>query len=540
MPQLADFASSLLDAGLLLALAVVVGGLPWGLAVLRPRAWPAGHPAFARAFGVTAAAAVALAACQVAALALKAVVLADYLGDGALARFATTLQFRAGAARAILAVVVAGTVVRIARRPDAPGRWIAFGAALACLLVAGAWLVHGAARLEGRVPAMILTVAHQAAAAVWVGGVVQLVALSRLRARDPRVDAIWPDVVARFSRVAVASVAALVLAGVPLAVRYVGSWNGLVGTGYGSLLVTKVVLMAAALGLAAANFRSGRHAPRDRGDGVRRLLPVLAEAETVLLVALVFSAAALSSQPPAVDTPAEQATAAEVLEVFAPKWPTLRTPSLEEKRRGGSDPLAVVGWERTPTAFSWSNYSHNVAGLVLLPMALLALVAQRPRARRARHWPLGFVALAVFIILRSSASDGIWPFGDTSLLADDAEGFQHRLAGVLALALGLLEWRARTAARPARASYLFPLLAAAGGILLLTHAHAAFDVKGNYLVQVTHVAMGTLAVLLACGRWLELRLEPPASAAAGTAASVAMLLVALVLLFYREANVAVP
>jgi hypothetical protein len=110
---------------------------------------------------------------------------------------------------------------------------------------------------------------------------------------------------------------------------------------------------------------------------------------------------------------------------------------------------------------------------------------------------------------------------------------------LLVLALGLLEWRARTAARPGGLAYCFPLLALAGSVLLLLHAHAAFEVKASYLVQVTHVAMGALGVLLACGRLLELQLGPPAGRVAGVGSSVAMLLIALVLLFYREANVVV-
>ena len=103
-----------------------------------------------------------------------------------------------------------------------------------------------------------------------------------------------------------------------------------------------------------------------------------------------------------------------------------------------------------------------------------------------RHWPLGFVALAGFVYLRAAANEGAWPFGATPLGASDAEGIQHRIAAVLVLGLGLLEWRAR--ARPdARGglAYVFPSLTAAGGILLLAHSHAAFQLKSSFLVQVT-------------------------------------------------------
>ena len=539
MPRLFEFAQGLLDGTLLVALAVAVGGIPWALVVLRARQRAADDPMVRQAARLVVGGALALAVCQVLELAIKISVLEDLLGTSALTRFAETVQFRAGALRAVLGAALAGAGLWVVRRPNAGTRWAVAAVLAAMLLVAGAWLVHGAARLEDRESLMALTALHQAAAAVWVGGLVQLAALTRLRRRDPRVDAAWPEVVGRFGRVALASLALLLVAGLPLAVRYVGSWNGLVGTGYGSLLGAKIALTLVVLGFGGFNYLAGRRAARGHPETVRERTPAFVQAETILLVALVFIATALSSQPPAIDTPGDQATLAEVVETFRPKWPTLTTPSLAEKRKHESDPLAVVGGERTATEYSWSNFSHNVAGLFLLPMSLVALAAHGARSRWARHWPLGFVGLAVFVFLRSAASEGSWPFGDVPLFEDDAEGFQHRIGAVLALALGLLEWRARTAERPGPSAYVFPVLAAAGGILLLIHAHAAFEVKSNYLIQVTHVAMGALAVLLACGRWLELRLPPPGARAAGTAASTAMLLIALVLLFYREANIVI-
>jgi len=539
MPRLADFAESLLDGTLLLLLAVVVASVPFGLVTLRGRRRVAEEPSLRRFIAVTVLAALGLGLCQATQLVLKLAVLAEYLGDNALERFVVTDQFRAAAARTLLAFATAAAAWWVGRRPVVSGRWMLLGALVAALLVAGAWLVHAAGRLEQREWLMALTVSHQVGAALWVGGVVHLGALAVLRRREPEVAAEWSGLVARFSPLALAGVALLLLPGVPLAVAYLGSWEGLIGSASGSLVLTKVALMAAALGLGGLNFLAGRRATRGDTTAVGQTTPVLVEAETMLLVGLLFVAAALSAQPPAVDTPSEHATLAEIVEVFRPKQPTLRSPTLAEKYANPSDPLAVVGGERSAVAYSWSNFSHNVAGLFLLPMSLLALVSQGAQRGLARHWPLGFVALAVFIFLRSSASDGTWPYGDTPIFADDAEGFQHRLAALLALGLGLFEWRARTARRPGRLALVFPILAASGGILLLTHAHAAFEIKSNYLIQITHVAMGALAVLLACGRWLELRLDPPAARLAGTAASIALLLIALILLFYREANVLV-
>ncbi|MCW5891416.1 MAG: CopD family protein [bacterium] len=535
MLALADFADGLLRGTVLVALAVLVGAVPWGLVVLRATRRAPDDPGARRAAGLVVGFAVVLAACQATLLGLKTVVLTSNVGPEAFGAFAHTLQFRGGAARLVLALAVIGIGLLLRAAPNDGRRWAALGLADLALLGAGAALVHAAGRLEHRGALMALTVLHQAAGIVWVGGLVQLVALGRLAQRDTRAAALWPDAVGRFARVAIAAVVLATLASLPLVWIYVGALGGLVGSGYGSLVVAKLALMGAALAFGARNFFAGRR--RDGADG--RRTPALVEAEALLLVTLVFTAAALASQPPSVDTPETQATPAELAEVFRPKWPTLTTPSIATKRAQTADPLAVVGNERTPTAYSWSNFSHNVAGVFLLVMSLLALLGTSRYARWARHWPLGLVALAVFVFLRASASDGTWPYGDVAPWSGDAEGLQHRIAALLALLLGLLEWRARAARDPGPLARLFPALAAFGGILLLTHAHVAFEGKSSYLVQVTHVVMGVLAVLLAAGRWLELRLPGRAGRIAGAASGVAMLLVALVLLFYREANVVV-
>ncbi len=535
MLALADFSDGLLRGTLLLALAVVVGAVPWGLVVLRAWRRPADDPATRRAAGLVVVAALALAVCQATLLGLKTVVLTAYVGPDAFAAFTQTLQFEGGITRVVLALVVAGIGAWLRAAPDAIARWVVLATADVLLLAGGAMLVHAAGRLEHRAPLMLLTVVHQAAGIVWVGGLMQLVALGRLARHDTRAAAMWPEAVTRFAKVAIAAVVLLVVASTPLVWTYVGTWGGLLGSGYGSLVLAKVGLMGVALALGARNFRAARRAGLD----VRGTVPALIEAEGLLLVTLLFTAAALASQPPAVDTPETHATPAELVEVFRPKWPTLSTPSVARKREQTADPLAVVGNERTPTAYSWSNFSHNVAGVFLLAMSIVALIGQGGRAQWARHWPLGLVGLALFVFLRASASDGTWPYGDVAPWSGDAEGLQHRIAALLALGLGLLEWRARAGRHPGRLARLFPALAAAGGILLLTHAHVAFEGKSSYLVQVTHVAMGVFAVLLAAGRWLELRLPGPAGRLAGTASGVAMLLVALVLLFYREANIVV-
>src|SRR5262249_19666486 len=177
-------------------------------------------------------------------------------------------------------------------------------------------------------------------------------------------------------------------------------------------------------------LRRARHpAPAPRPASPRRG-PFLLEAETIIVVVLLFAAASLSSQPPARDTTDERASIAEVARVFEPKWPALHTPSVQMMQQSSADPYAAVGAERAYEDYSWSNCSHNVAGLGLLAMSLLALAAARPRWRWARHWPLGVALLGVFVFLRSLAVDAVWPFGSGGFWAttlDSAEDLQHSL-----------------------------------------------------------------------------------------------------------------
>ena len=535
---LSDFLTGLLRGIGLTGLALAAGGVIWGLGVLRaPGRGDVPPHTTGRCLSLIGVGAVGLALAQAAVLLLEIYVLSVTLGRSSLAELLGTSHFTAGIARVLLALALAATVVRLRASPRSIAGWAVAGALAGLIATSGAWVTHAAGRLEDRGALMMLTVAHQLGAAVWVGGLVQLGALWRLTRRDARVAAVWPGLVRRFSSLAAGAVALLVLSAIPLTWTYTGSWRSLVGTGYGSLVVTKGALMVAVLALALVNHRTARAGDLSTVSAAPGgLLTRLAEAEAIVLVILLFAAASLSAQPPAVDQPAaDTATIAEVVEVFRPKVPALRAPSLEAMRQSRAE--IAAGGERTREAYLWSNFTHNVSGLILLATSLFALAALARGTGWDRHWPLGLVALAAFVYLRVAANEGAWPFGPAALWDVDAEGIQHRMAAGLVLALGLIEWRAR--ARGPRGSallYLLPVLAAAGGVLLLAHSHAAFQSKSSFLVQVTHSTMGALAAVLAATRWLELRLAPPAGRWAGIVASLAMLGIALVLVFYREAN----
>lgn len=124
---------------------------------------------------------------------------------------------------------------------------LAVGGVLAVgLAVTWAAAEHASAGIQ--VPlAMTSSVLHLLAMAVWLGGLAAL--LTTLH----RSEALLPAAsVARFSRLAFASVAVLVLTGVYQSWRGLGSWDAVFDTSYGRILVAKVC--AVVLLLAAAGF----------------------------------------------------------------------------------------------------------------------------------------------------------------------------------------------------------------------------------------------------------------------------------------------
>jgi putative copper resistance protein D len=81
---------------------------------------------------------------------------------------------------------------------------------------------------------------------------------------------------------------------------------------------------------------------------------------------------------------------------------------------------------------------------------------------------------------------------------------------------------------------VFPLLCAGGGALLLTHSHAMLNLKSEFLAEVSHMPLGILGVIVGWSRWLELRLPPPANQIPGRVWVASMVLIGILLVFYRE------
>lgn len=407
---------------------------------------------------------------------------------------------------------------------------------LMCSAVA---LSHAVSRMDHRALLASFTWLHHLGTAAWIGAMPYLLATLK-RTEDV---AAAQQIVRRFSRMAMVSVAVLLGAGIGMAWFYLGSFSGLYGTSYGVMVMVKAYLLLLILLLGAVNW----YAVREMKRAPERLLMRLrrfAEVEVALGFTAVLAAAALTSQSPAVDIMYGRPTLHEIEarirweapRLKSPPFAALAPPTSIDQAVKDAQYQAVVNSDANDNA--WSEYNHHWAGVVVLIAGVLALLSRFSRMRWARFWPLSFAGLAAFIVLRADPEN--WPMGPrpfwASFFATDV--MEHRAAAALILIFAAFECAVQAGRlRAAWARYAFPLMCAVGSVLLLTHSHALGDDKQEVLVLMNHAALALFGVTAGWARWLELRLPPEEGGErriAGYVWPAALMAVGMVLLDYRE------
>jgi copper resistance protein D len=421
----------------------------------------------------------------------------------------------------------------------------------ACVATAGivassVALSHAASRMEDRPLLLLLTAAHHLGSAAWIGGLASLLVAIRHSEDAKKIH----TMAQRFSTTAIVSVVLLVVAGVGMAWFYVGSWSGVYGTSYGLMIMGKAYLLLLMLALGASNFWLVRRTRSDAAPVLVRLRR-FGEVEIGLGFTVLLAAASLTSQPPAVDLTAQDVLSGhDIVERMSWKMPRLHSPKISDLPKRVSlkehleDASFSGGNENDLMNQRWSEYNHQWAGLIVLSAGLLAFVSRIPGQRWARYWPLLFIGLAVFLILR--ADPETWPLGPRSFWASFAESdvLEHRLFAVLITAFAVFEWAIETGRLKSQAAALvFPGLCALGGALLLTHSHGTGDLTGELYAELTHTPIALLGATAGWGRWLELRApteeespdgKSPLVRVASWIWPVCLVLVGLILLDYRE------
>jgi putative copper resistance protein D len=485
------------------------------------------------------------------AIALAAMQLSYVLANSLILRQSADMSLRevAGAnfvLAGLLGIAAAFTVV-VLTLPTRSAGYTELLLPAAAIIASSVMTSHAMARLDYRVPLVAFTALHQAATATWLGGLPYLLIAIR-RAPTPEFAR---QISARFSQLALVSVAVLASAGLVLGFAYVGSFKAVYGTSYGAMVATKVLLFGLLLFLGALNFQLVRNGP---ASSILASLKRFGEAEIGIGITVILTAASLTSLPPAADLANDRVSGPEIIARMFPRPPRFASPSIQElpedvyaaqKKAFEVGSLSTESYvpgqtgtrPNTPAEKAWSEYNHHWAGIIVLSMGLLALLAQAGRISWARNWPLAFFGLSAFLFLRSDPET--WPLGPVSFWATlaDPEVLLHRFFAVLVIALAIFEWRVQTGrVTSGRARLAFPVLIAVSGALLLTHSHSLGNLKEEVLAELSHIPLAILAVTAGWSRWLELRL-PAENQARGVMARVWPLCIALigvVLLNYRE------
>jgi copper resistance protein D len=181
MQGLANFIDDFLGGLILISFAMVIGGIVWSGFVLK--CWggeKTDSRLTRRSAKIIRYSAIGLLVMQGLKLLIKGLVLFGVLGELPILDYISTVQFKAGFIRLILAIVVVHQSSALIENPSCHKTWLRLTVVAIPLVLAGAWLVHAVGRFDDRFILMGLTVLHQLAAAVWFGGVAQLVSLWQL------------------------------------------------------------------------------------------------------------------------------------------------------------------------------------------------------------------------------------------------------------------------------------------------------------------------------------------------------------------------
>lgn len=190
-----------------------------------------------------------------------------------------------------------------------------------------------------------------------------------------------------------------------------------------------------------------------------------------------------------------------------------------------------------------SEFNHHLAGFFVAVAGIFmlfqfGLITRWPKIRFV--WPATFLMSGVFVLIWSDTE--LWPFGHRQwleALRNNPEVLQHKTFAVLLLALGVVEWqRARGALKAVWSSWVFPVLAMAGSIVLIFHHHEGGMVGEHHMETMARIQSEHLSYT-ACGLGIGLskglsELTPRFRRIFGKIWPALMIVLGVLLMFYRE------
>lgn len=177
----------------------------------------------------------------------------------------------------------------------------------------------------------------------------------------------------------------------------------------------------------------------------------------------------------------------------------------EQTHHHGSGP--ATEWEGSARGIAYSEFNHHLAGVFLLLIGL-------SEVRQALGWPAlawtrfllpcALTVGGVFLLIWSDHDS--WPIGSLTFaqtfFGDDPEIVQHKTYGILACAVGTIEFLRRLGwFAHAAWTVPLPLFAIVGGLMLFSHSHG--DHPGAYKIALHHAIMGTMAITAGSSKLLS-------------------------------------
>ena len=173
--------------------------------------------------------------------------------------------------------------------------------------------------------------------------------------------------------------------------------------------------------------------------------------------------------------------------------------------------IASDQWEGSPQGVAYSEFNHALAGVGVTLVGLAEFhSAMGWTALVWVQWlvPVALIGSGIFLLIWSDHA--AWPIGSWTLIdtffGNDPEVLQHKIFGILALVVGIVEWLGR--AEKVRQRFwqaLLPSFALLGSFMLFSHMHGQHP--AGHHIQLHHNMMGTFALIggLAwfAGEWLH-------------------------------------
>ena len=169
-------------------------------------------------------------------------------------------------------------------------------------------------------------------------------------------------------------------------------------------------------------------------------------------------------------------------------------------------PSGFWTWEAWDRDVIYSTRNHNVAGWIVLAIGSIMFL-QGFEIRRAPwlrpSWTVLAMVIGVLILIFSDPE--AWPVGSLTLVQslESKEVFEHKLSGVVVLALGLVEYLRLRWTLANRAWGLFlPALSIVAGAILVQHQHAVSNFSYLGRANLPHVTEGITAILIGASKVL--------------------------------------